>query len=69
LKKLIKELESPSSALRTTTSQSEISDPGNLTNLYNAIITAEALQIKITIRYHLLGEELENINDKSKKRL
>ena len=40
LKKLIEELVSPSS-VNTTTSQSEILDSGNLTDLYNVIITAE----------------------------
>jgi hypothetical protein len=38
LRELIEELASPSSAQSTTASQSEISDPGNLPDLYNAII-------------------------------
>jgi hypothetical protein len=66
LKKIIEKL----TALSTTTSQSEISNPGNLTDLYNAIVTAEDQNIgtnrDVIQRYYSFGEELENIFDRFK---
>ena len=69
LKRLIKELTTPSSASSTTT-QPTIADRGNLTDLYNAILTAEeknrATNQEIILRYYSFGEELENMFDRFK---
>ena len=62
LKRLIKELKTPSSA--STDTQPPIA-PGSLTELYEAIITAEdknkdTIRVVIT-KYYLFGKELEKI--------
>jgi hypothetical protein len=70
LKRLIKELATPSSASSTTDTQPTIADRGNLTDLYNAILTAEeknrATNQEIILRYYSFGEELENMFDRFK---
>ena len=70
LKKLIKELSASSSALSTTDTQPTIADPGNLTDLYNAIITAEeqnsGTNRDIIQKYYSFGEELENMFNRFK---
>jgi hypothetical protein len=56
--------------LSTTDTQSPITNPGNLTELYDAIITAEdknrATNQEIIKRYYSFGEELEKIFDEFK---
>ena len=67
LKRLIKELKTPSSA--STDTQPPIA-PGSLTELYEAIITAEdknrATNQEIIKKYYSFGEELEKIFDEFK---
>jgi hypothetical protein len=70
LKRLIKELKTPSSA--STDTQPPIANPGSLTELYEAIITAEdknrdTNRVVIT-RYYSFGEEIEKIFDGFKSR-
>ncbi|RGB29281.1 hypothetical protein C1646_766763 [Rhizophagus diaphanus] len=68
LKRLIKELKIPSSA--STDIQPLIANPGSLTELYEAIITAEdknrATNQEIIKKYYSFGEELEKIFDRFK---
>jgi hypothetical protein len=68
LKRLIKELKTPSSA--STDTQPPIVNPRSLTELYEAIITAEdknrATNQKIIKKYYSFGEELEKIFDRFK---
>jgi flagellar hook-basal body complex protein FliE len=70
LKKLIKELSTSSSESSTTDTQPAIADPGNLTDLYNAIITAEkensGTNQEVIKGYYLFGEQIENMFDNLK---
>ncbi|CAI2180877.1 8209_t:CDS:1 [Funneliformis geosporum] len=70
LKKFIEELASPNSSLTTTAPQSEISDPDNLTDLYNVIITVDEQNSitnqEIIRRNYSFREELENMFDRFK---
>ena len=68
LKRLIRELKMPSSA--STDTQHPIAKTGSLTELYEAIITAEdknrATNQEIIKKYYSFGEELEKIFDRFK---
>jgi hypothetical protein len=65
LKRLIKELKTPNS--ESTDTQPPIANPGSLTEMYEAIITAEDknrdTNQEIIKKYYSFGEELEKIFD------